>query len=172
MTDQKQESTEPAFSRSRVEQDVIEAYEAFGTERFIEHTTRHARGDMTATCNCPKELTSLGGTHSGLDNVIAALRAFMTEFQVLAVAVDDIVADGAHIVVNYTLSLRHIGAGRQGYVSGVTHYVLDNERKIARCNIFLDAASLGALGDLIGNFAETTRKRDKPFRRWSIPESD
>lgn len=172
MADEKPAPRDGKVSRSRLEQDVIEAYESFGTEQFIEYSIRHSRKDVTMTCNCPPEIINLGGEHNGIDAVIAAQRTFFAEFQVLAVAVDDIIADGAHIVVNYMLSLRHAHTRREGHISGVTHYILDTERKITRCNIFLDSASLGALGDLIDSFAETTRKRDTPFQRRRIPESD
>ncbi len=145
------------FSRSRVEQDFLAAFESFGSKRFFDFVEQHMRPDGVLVCNCPPELLQLGGAHHGVRDTIAALRSFFVEFQVTATSVDDIVIDGSHVVVNYQMSMRHVGTGRTGRVSGINHYVLDIERKITKCSIFLDNASLAIIGDLLEAFTATTR---------------
>jgi hypothetical protein len=151
----------PTFSRTRVEQDFLAAFEAFGSPRFFEFVARHADPSVTMICNCPSELLQIGGTHRGLPDVTLALRSFFTEFQVKATAVDDIVIDGNHIVVNYKMSLRHVGTSRAGDVGGINHYVLNADRKIVKVSVFLDNASLAVVGDLLEEFAKVTRGLEK-----------
>ncbi len=148
---------EPGFSRARVELDFMEAFEAFLSPRVYENVARHFRPDGELTCNCPPSLLQLGGTHRGIENILAALRSFFTEFRVTGTAVDDIVIDGSHVVVTYQLRLRHVGTGRAGVVGGMNHYVLDEDRKLTKASIFLDNASLAVVGDLLESFVETTR---------------
>ncbi len=119
------------YSRTRVEQDFLEAFESFGSRAFFDYLERYLRSDGVMVCNCPPQLLQIGGTHRGYDDVVTALRSFFIEFRVLATSVDDIVIDGAHVVINYHMQLSHVGTGRTGRVSGINHYVLDADRKIS-----------------------------------------
>jgi len=153
------------FSRSRVEQDFLAAFEAIGKPAFFDFMERHFRHESELICNCPPTLLQLGGTHRGLDNIMAALRSFYVEFEVSATSVNDIVVDGAHVVVNYQMALSHVGTGRAGRVSGLNHYVLDADRMIAKCSIFLDNASLAVIGDLLDSFTQAVRGIEEARRR-------
>jgi hypothetical protein len=155
----------PHISRSRVEQDFLAGLEAIGSPKFFELMKTHFHPDGVLIRNCPSELLQMGGTHRGLPNVLEALRSFFVEFGVKATSVDDIVIDGAHIVVNYHMSMRHVGTGKTGRVSGLNHYVLDRDRKIASCNIFLDNASRAAIGDMLETFTSTMRGLESMGRR-------
>jgi hypothetical protein len=150
----------PQFTRSRVEQDFLTAFEALGSPRVFDVLARHTTSDVTLICNCPPALLQIGGTHRGYDNVITALRSFFTEFRIMATAVDDIVIDGAHVVVNYCMELRHVGTNRAGRVKGINHYVLNAERKIVKWSVFLDNASLAVVGDLLEAFTALTSGLD------------
>ena len=145
------------YSRTRVEQDFLEAFESFGSRAFFDYLERYLRSDGVMVCNCPPQLLQIGGTHRGYDDVVTALRSFFIEFRVLATSVDDIVIDGAHVVINYHMQLSHVGTGRTGRVSGINHYVLDADRKISKCSIFLDNASLAVIGDVLDTFADIAR---------------
>lgn len=147
----------PAYSRSRTEQDFLAGFETIGTPAFFDFMRTYFRPDGVLVCNCPPELMQIGGAHYGLDNVLAALKSFFVDFGVSATAVDDIMIDGSHVVVNYHMALRHVGTGRTGNVAGLNHYVLDGDRRIAKCNIFLDNASLAVIGDVLDAFAATAR---------------
>jgi hypothetical protein len=136
-----------------------------GSPKFFELMKTHFHPNGLLICNCPPELLQLGGEHRGLTNVLEALRSFFVEFRVNATSVEDIVIDGAHVVVNYHMAMRHIGTGKIGRVSGLNHYVLDHDRKITRCNIFLDNASLAAIGDMLETFASTMRGLEAMVRR-------
>ena len=145
------------ISRTRVEQDFISGFETIGTPQFFTFMLDHLRDDCVLVCNCPSTLLQIGGTHQGLGDVMRALRSFFVDFEVCSAAVDDIVIDGAHVVVNYKLDLRHVGTRRTGRVTGMNHYVLDADRKVARLNVFLDNAALAAIGDLLDSYALATR---------------
>ena len=162
----------PRYSRTRIEQDFLAAFEAIGTEGFFEFMAEHYHPDGVLTCNCPSELLQLGGTHHGFQNIVQALRSFFVEFGVTVTSVDDIVIDGAHVVVNYNMSLCHVGTGQKGRIFGLNHYVLGLDRKIAKTNIFLDNAALAVVGDMLDKFAATTRGMRTARRRRSVENDD
>jgi hypothetical protein len=149
--------TATEYSRERVEQDFVAAFEAIGTPAFFEFMNQHFSPEGVLICNCPPELLQLGGTHRGLADTMTALKSFFVDFGVTTTSVGDVVVDGAHIVVNYSMALRHVGTGRTGRVSGLNHYVLNLDRKIAKCNIFLDNASLAVIGDVLESYAATAK---------------
>ncbi len=153
------------YSRARIEQDFLAAFEAIGTEKFFDFMDEHYHPDGVLTCNCPPALLQLGGTHYGYENIVQALRSFFVDFGVTVTSVDDIVIDGAHVVVNYNMALHHVATGQKGRIFGLNHYVLGLDRKIAKTNIFLDNAALAVVGDMLDKFAATTRGMQSARRR-------
>jgi len=145
------------------------AFEAIGKPLFFDFMQTHFREDCELVCNCPPALLQLGGTHRGLSDSLIALRSFFVEFEVEATSVDDIMVDGAHVVVKYQMALRQVGTGRAGRVNGLNHYILGPDRKVFKCEIFLDNASLAQVGDMLEAFAATTRGMDEARRRTSEP---
>ncbi len=159
--------TQPPVSRSRVEQDFIIGFESIGTPEFFRNVEATFSEDCVLVCNCPRTMVQLGGAHHGIHAALRALRSFFVEFEVFATSVDDIVLDGAHVIVDYNMSLRHVGTSRAGVFKGINRYMLDANRKVVKCDIFLDIASLAVIGDMLDHLAETARgfdllRRPKP----------
>jgi hypothetical protein len=169
--DDKKGHPRPQRFRSRVEEDFVEGFESIGSPAFFRNVAATFREDCVLICNSPRAMLQIGGEHRGLPATIAALRSFFIEFEVSATSVDDIIIDGAHVVVNYNMSLRHVGTSRSGIVRGLNRYVLDTDRRIVKCDIFFDNASLAAIGDMLDTFAETARGLDLVRRPHRDPEA-
>ena len=149
------------MSRTRVEQDFLTGFDTIGTPNFYAFMEKHLREDCEFVCNCPQTLLRAGGTLLGRASALQAMLSFFAEFEALATSVGDIVVDGAHVVVNYSMLLRHIGTGRSGHISSMNHYVLDADRKVTRMRVYFDNASIAAVGDLLDAFAEAVRGLDR-----------